>query len=395
MSDVLLASAVYLPRRHHAQGGQGVVLAAHQEELNRTVAVKRIRPEKLYAATRRRRFLREAVITAQLQHPGVVPIYGLGHDNNGPFYSMPLIDGQTLEEAIAAYHHDEYSRGDPGNRSLRFRELLHHFITICQTIAYAHDQGVIHRDLKPSNVMLGLYGETLVMDWGLAKRSRGNDAVDEFGEDTPSPSPSSDDLTATGAVLGTPRYMSPEQAKGETVGPASDIFALGLILYAILTGKPAFDETNLHGSDPFKAVREATIVPLRIREPSLPSALGAICLKSLAARPVDRYPSARALAEDLSKWLADEPVGAYRDPFAERARRWVKRNRTAVTGATAALVVGLVGLAAVSAVLAQSNADLTAANANTQRALSESEESLQQARAVSAFLVGAFRSPDP
>ena len=261
-----------------------------------------------------------------------MPIYGLGQDEDGPFYTMPFIEGQTLQEAIDAFHGDESLRRDPGRRALRFRGLLQQFIAVCNTMAYAHDQGVIHRDLKPSNIMLGPYGETLVMDWGLAKRLGTDDAGGEAEGDAPSPSPSPDALTATGAVLGTPQYMSPEQARGEPTGPASDVFSLGLILYAILTGKSPYADAVLQGADLWKAVREAAVVPPRRRDPGLPGALEAICLKALAARPEDRYSTARALADDLSKWLADEPVGACRDPFAERARRWAKRHRTAVTG---------------------------------------------------------------
>ncbi len=150
------------------------------------------------------------------------------------------------------------------------------------------------------------------------------------------------DLTATGIVLGTPRYMSPEQARGQPAGPASDIFSLGLILYAILTGKSAFDDASLLGEDALKAVREAAVVPPRRRDPSLPRALEAICLKALSARPEDRYGSARSLAEDIAKWLADEPVSAWREPWPVRGRRWVKRHRTAVAATAAACAAALI-----------------------------------------------------
>ncbi len=169
LPEILSAVAVYRPQRHHARGGLGEVLTARQEELDRTVALKRIRPDKLHEAARQR-FLREAAITGRLQHPGIVPIYGVGRDDDGPFYTMPLIEGQTLQEAIDGFHKDESLVGDPGGRGLRLRGLLQRFITVCNTVAYAHDQGVVHRDLKPSNIMLGAYGETLVLDWGLAKR---------------------------------------------------------------------------------------------------------------------------------------------------------------------------------------------------------------------------------
>ena len=227
---------------------------------------KRIRPDRFHEGARRR-FLREAAITARLQHPGIVPIYGLGQDEDGPFYTMPFIQGQTLQEAIDELHRDESISLDASQRSLRFRRLLQRFITVCNTIAYAHDQGIVHRDLKPLNIMLGPYGETLVMDWGLAKSFGTDDGDIEVEGETPSPSPSPDALTATGAVLGTRQYMSPEQTKGEPAGPASDVFSLGLILYAIFTAKPAFAADNLGGAGALNSVRTAAVLPPRNRDP--------------------------------------------------------------------------------------------------------------------------------
>ncbi len=286
----------------------GEVLVARQQELDRPVALKRILSGKIHEVSRRR-FLREAVITAQLQHPGIVPIHGLGEDEDGPFYTMPFIRGETLQVAIERFHRDQALRRDSGRRGLELRGLLQRFITICETIAYAHDQGVVHRDLKPSNIMLGPYGETLVMDWGLAKRYQGDGSDADPDAEDPSPSPSPDDLTAVGAVLGTPQFMSPEQAVGRPTSPASDLYSLGVILYAILTGKSPYEVPP--GSDRLQLVREAALVPPRQRDPSVPRALQAICLKAMAARPEERYMTARALAEDLAKWLADEPVSAY------------------------------------------------------------------------------------
>ena len=263
----------------------------------------------------------------------------LGQDDDGPFYTMPLIEGQTLQEAIEEFHGDENLSRDSGQGSLRFRALLQKFATVCDTVAYAHGQGVVHRDLKPSNIMLGRYGESLVMDWGLAKHFSSEDADDEQEIDGPSPTLSPDALTATGAVLGTPQYMSPEQAKGLPTGPASDIFNLGLILYAILTGVPAFEEASLEGGDPLKAVRDATVLPPRDRDPHLPRALNAICLKALAARPEDRYISARDVGRDLENWMADEPVTAYRRRWPERLAVWARRHRAWVQAGTAALIL--------------------------------------------------------
>ena len=368
------------------------MLAARQEELGRLVAIKRIRPERLHEAARRR-FLREAEITAGLQHPGIVPIYGLGQDSDGPFYTMPLIEGQTLEEGIEEFHGDESLNRDSGQGSLRFRELLQKFTTVCDTVAFAHDQGVVHRDLKPSNIMLGRYGETLVMDWGLAKRVGNEDSDDEADGQAPSPSPSPQTLTATGAVLGTPQYMSPEQARGLTTGPASDVFNLGLILYAILTGSPAFEEASLEGADPLNAVRDAAIRPPRDRDPRLPRPLDSICMKALAAQPDDRYASARDLGRDLEKWMADEPVTAYRRRWRERLAVWARRHRAWVHAGTVALL--LVTTVSIAALLGTDSVRRRAtkaarAEAAARKKAVESEQdalgALHQARKLTAML---------
>src|SRR5205085_10705226 len=155
---------------------------------------------------------------------------------------------------------------------------------------YAHDRGVLHRDLKPSNIMLGPYGETLVMDWGLAKRYAGAPAEVEADGEPSSPSPSPDDVTATGAVLGTPQYMSPEQAAGRPVGPASDLYSLGVILDAILTGG-LLDEVEESAGAVFPPIRPASVVPPGRRDARVPAALGAVCLKAMAVEPEERYPS--------------------------------------------------------------------------------------------------------
>jgi tetratricopeptide (TPR) repeat protein len=238
----------------------------------------------------------------------------------------------------------------------------------------------------------------LVLDWGLAKRL-GEEAAGEDGGEAPSPGPSSEAVTVTGEVLGTPQYMSPEQARGEPAGPASDLFSLGLVLYAILTGRSAFEESSFRRGDRLEGVRAAAIVPPRRRDADLPRGLEAICLKALAARPADRYASARALAEDVARWLADEPVTAWREPALVRVQRWMRRHRTT---AAAVVMAGVIGLGTVAAVQARANVRLNRSNEATKRALTQSEESRQQseelrrqAEAVSSFLVAAFRSPDP
>ena len=239
------------------------------------------------------------------------------------------------------------------------------------------------------------------------------------------------DLTATGEILGTPQYMSPEQAKGEPAGPAGDIFSLGLILYAILTGKTGVRGVELSRRGPAQGgARGGDRAAAQAGTRSCPAGWRRSASRRLAARPEDRYASARALADDVTRWLADEPVTAWREPFSRRARRWARRNRAVVTGAVAALLAGLIGLAAVAVVQARANArlktaysllktandatnralaekttaqqatgealaDTRAAKKATDAALVQSEESRKQAKAVSNFLVEAFRSPDP
>ena len=195
-------------------------------------------------------------------------------------------------------------------------------------MAYAHSRGVLHRDLKPGNVMLGKYGETLVVDWGLAKAVGRTDAtkIDEEGTLKPS-SGSGVAATQMGSAIGTPSYMSPEQAAGQLdrVGPASDVYSLGATLYTLLTGQAPFHEDDrgqllqkVQQGD-FKAPRQVTR--------AVPAPLEAVCLKAMARQPEDRYPTARALALDIEHWLADEPVSAWPEPVVVRAQRWTRRHR--------------------------------------------------------------------
>jgi serine/threonine-protein kinase len=330
----------------HAQGGLGRVSIARDEKLRRHVALKEIRPDRLDNAALRQRFLTEAEITGQLEHPGIVPIYALDEDANGqPYYAMRFVAGRTLAEAIAAYH------GQP--TTLAFRDLLKRFSDVCQTIAYAHSKGVIHRDLKPANVLLGEYGETLVLDWGLAKQllvdasSEPRALVD--AEDRPftvgaSPETPVEGLTEAGQVLGTPAFMSPEQAEGQSarVGPATDIYALGAILYQVLSGRVPYRGKN--AANVLAQVRIAPPpAPSEVRR-GLPRPLEAVCLKAMARHAADRYLTATELAREIEHWLADEPVSAYSEPVLARLGRWARRHKPAVAGGIALLTSGVIAL---------------------------------------------------
>ncbi len=345
----------FTPLGLHAEGGLGRVHRARDEQLRRTVALKEIRPERADDDRVRRRFLNEAEITGQLEHPGIVPIYALELDAaSRPVYAMRFIHGRPLTDAIQAHHRRPTALG--------LRELLQRYISVCQTVAYAHAHNVIHRDLKPDNILLGEYGETLVVDWGLAKRlgpdgdafvvgpaeptSDADDPTAGLSETilTPSPTEGPDGagpLTVAGTVMGTPAYMAPEQARGEPLTPAADVYSLGAVLFSILTGKVPY-----RGTSAMEILRKVAA-----GEPptaaGAPRALNAIYFKAMARDPESRYTTAAELAEDVGRWLADEPVSAHREPWPARAGRWARHHRPLVASAVVAaliLAVTAVGL---------------------------------------------------
>jgi serine/threonine-protein kinase len=365
---VLLGTTDYVPEarerytlsRLHATGGIGRVWLAHDDSLGRDVALKELRPERAAQPAVWARFLREARITGQLEHPGIVPIYEVGRrpDDQGPFYTMRFVRGRTLAEAAASYH-QKRGRGEAG--PLELRELLTAFVGICNAVAYAHSRGVLHRDLKPQNVVLGDYGEVIVLDWGLARLLGQPDGDGDAGL-RPVAVEAEGGGTMQGQVLGTPAYMSPEQAEGrlDRLGPATDVYGLGAILYEILTGRAPFT-----GADTIAILRQVVHdSPARPRSvvARTPAALEAVCLKALTKQPAERYASAKELAGEVQQWLAGEPVAAYREPWTVRAGRWVKRHRVLVTSAAAAGLVSLIGLAVVLGLQARANRDLRAAN---------------------------------
>ncbi len=291
--------------RSKARGGLGEVFLAFDTELNRSVALKELQVQRAHDPAFQARFLFEAEVTGRLEHPGIVPVYSLNrHADGRPFYAMRLLDGGTLRDAIDRLHR----AGGPAEgleaRELAFRRLLRSVIDACNAVAYAHSQGVVHRDLKPENVMLGHFGETLVVDWGIAKLHP--DVGGPGAETSPEGRPPSDpSRTRPGSLIGTPRYMSPEQAEGDLgrVGPSSDIYSLGAILYCVLVGHDAFPD----GDTPavLGRVRRGIFPgPRRLRR-SVDSTLEAICLKAMSLDPRDRHATALELASELEKWLSD------------------------------------------------------------------------------------------
>ena len=277
--------------RPHARGGLGAVFVALDAELNREVALKQILEHHADDPISRQRFLMEAEITGGLEHPGIVPVYGLGTYADGrPYYAMRFIKGGNLKEAIERFHGDAGLKADPGRRSLELRKLLRRFTDVCNAIEYAHSRGVLHRDIKPDNVIVGKHGETLVVDWGLAKPVGWTEPGRESAERTLVPSSLSGSAeTLRGSALGTPAYMSPEQACGDIdgLGPRSDVYSLGATLYCLLTGRMPFEGQYL--KEMLGKVKRGDFPPPRQLDPLLDRALEAICLKAMAFRPDDRY----------------------------------------------------------------------------------------------------------
>lgn len=339
--------------RAHARGGLGQIWIALDHELNRKVALKEIQQRFADDDYSRARFTFEAEVTGKLEHPGIVPIYSLGSDDEGrPFYAMRFIQGRNLTESVRQFHQRKDTsdatsrRNEESVRQVQFRQLLHRFIAVCRAVDYAHHQGILHRDLKPDNIMLGDFGETLVVDWGLSKYvgTSTEQDVGLFGGHMPQ---SGSQQTLPGSVVGTPQYMSPEQAAGrlDKISPASDVYSLGATLYFLLTGRVPFQGENLQQI--LNRVARGDFPPPRAMAVSTPKALEAVCLKAMKLAPEDRYVSCGALADDVEHWLADEPVVAWREPFWHFAVRWFRRHRAwTVSGAAALLLIAVASIIA-------------------------------------------------
>jgi eukaryotic-like serine/threonine-protein kinase len=356
----------------HAQGGLGEVWVARDLELNREVALKQIQEHQADNPQCQTRFLHEAEVTGRLEHRGIVPVYSLGRFENGrPFYAMRFVSGTSLKDAIAAFHEAKVSDPAGVDRSLELRRLLSRFVDVCNTVAYAHSRGVLHRDLKPSNIILDEYGETLVVDWGLAKTGSIDVEAASDGVTLPPVSTRSTPDTRAGTAMGTPGFMSPEQAAGRLseLRPASDVYSLGATLYCLLTGKPPFDEPDPSLISP--RVRAGKFPRPRQVKPTVPVALEAICLKAMALSPEGRYFSARALGDEIERWLADQPVLAYPEPFPARVIRWVRRRKQWVAAAAVLLMLTVLGLAIYNWRISQEQARTTNQLAMTRDALRE------------------------
>ncbi len=365
------------------EGGMGVVYRVRDGRLGRQAALKLIRPER-GGEDAVARFRREVEITARLDHPSIPPVYEAGTTATGEhFLLMKVIEGQPLSRRIKALH----DGGHPA--ASEERALLEALVKVGEALGYAHSQGVVHRDLKPGNVMLGQFGEVMVMDWGLARELARGDEQDEpllrsasGVRDQPAPMPGEDgELTQAGTVLGTPGYMPPEQAEGRFVDPRADVFALGAVLTCVLTGRPPIE-----GASPVNklyATIEGRVVLPRDRRPDVPRELHAIAARALASDPRERYPTADAFVADLRAHLAGEEVRAHRYGMAERLQRAARRHPSLLI----ALSLGLVASLSISAALGLAAQQRLRAEHQRLRAEQEqtrAEEQRRQARALAA-----------
>lgn len=318
----------YVMRGTLGEGGIGYVDRVFDRHLGREVAIKTLKPDIARRPDRQlveRRFQTEARITALLEHPGIVPVHELGRRADGTvYYAMKQIRGRTLRAAL-----------EGADLPARLA-LLPRYVALCQAMAYAHSRGVIHRDLKPSNVMLGDFGETLVLDWGLAKRrgdaDRGLESVDLTRDDG---------RTLDGQVLGTPQYMSPEQLAGRIaeVAERSDVYALGVVLHELLTGRPPFGERSV-AALAARQMRAPPPDPAAL-EPAASAELCAIARRALARDAAERYPDAGALLADLLAFQAGGHVEAHRYTRRERLARFARRHRSALVLAASVLIVAV------------------------------------------------------
>ncbi|MHC4777088.1 MAG: protein kinase domain-containing protein [Planctomycetota bacterium] len=412
-----------------ARGGMGAIVRIVDNDIRRPVAMKVVLGED--SRERLERFVEEAQVTGQLEHPNIVPVHELGLNSTGKVYfTMKLVKGRSLEEII-----DSLADRDPVvSAEYSLSHLLQVFLKICDALAFAHAKGVIHRDVKPENVMVGRYGEVLVMDWGLAKvRGRTDLAKEEIvktvrseldGPENPAPQLANPDeskglgRTMDGDVMGTPAYMPPEQAAGRVseVDERSDVFALGGVLYKILTHEAPYEGTSV--TEVLGKARTGQFVKPRLKSPwlNIPPELQSICLKAMQWKKEGRYGSVDELIEEVRAYQDHRPVRAHRYGLLSRFVRVVRRHPAGSMAGGVALVLLSIGAALMGMVLShaqtvEARAEAQAARAEVESARAEmekrraddavvekrhalgravtAEEMLEKGRRVSAVLRGA------
>ncbi|MBL9019106.1 MAG: protein kinase [Myxococcales bacterium] len=347
-----------------ARGGLGKISRARDLRSGRIVAIKEVIGGGDDIAVR---FAREALITANLQHPAIVPVYEVGRWPNGePFYAMKLVAGRPLNQVI----------DDAADLDARLR-LVSHVLTVADALAYAHGERVIHRDLKPHNVLCGAHGETVVIDWGLARRL---DDVETSSQSLHRRISAEPGQTFLGAIMGTPSYMPPEQARGARVDERADVYAIGAILYHLLAGAPAYTGRTL--DELLDKVKAGPPQPIAERAPGVPADLAAIVERAMAREPDQRYPSAVELAHDLRRFTTGQLVLAHRYTTWQRVTRFLARHRAASASIAALLIVAVVAF--VSVVRARDDARREAAHAEQQRARADAERDEARKRLIDA-----------
>jgi WD40 repeat protein/serine/threonine protein kinase len=372
----LETSKRYLIMGEHSQGGQARIMLAYDEQLGREIAIKELLPppsESLKVLSRRdKRFLREARITSQLSHPSIVEIYEIGHRQDGTlYYTMQLVKGKTLSSCLSEL--DNYSRRIG---------LLDNFLGLCHAMAYAHSRGVIHRDLKPKNIMIGEFGESVLIDWGLAKvlRAVGNPDANQSKQHLKVQLSNflnvDDENTKTGDALGTPAYMSPEQARGEVgqIDHRSDIWGLGAVLYEILTGHPPFkgDSTD----QIIENVKRGNYSPVKQLVPQAADELVTIVKKALQPKKEDRYQSVSQMLEDVESYMTGKRVSVHEYSSWELFKRFTSKNKVAVFSGFSILAVIVTALVLLSLAYEKETAALEDAQFNLAQAYLEKAEQL-------------------
>ncbi|MDR0704967.1 MAG: serine/threonine protein kinase [Planctomycetaceae bacterium] len=348
----------YEIREKIGSGGMGTVFYAWDTQLQRNITIKTLNKKNRRNKSYRERFINEARITGKLVHSGVIPIYSLDYDAQGePYYVMRFLEGQTFEQLISQYHH---LKGAHHTRE-ELRRLIRHFINVCQTITYAHDHYIVHRDIKPSNIMLSGYGETIILDWGLAKMlapeqnknknvntlnefdnglNKSNDGLDNDIDGNGETDERTFDLTLAGGRVGTLGFQSPEYLRDGNSRFSDDIYALGVTLYFLLSNKlPYKISRDHHGM--FDLLTTSPHPP-HLENAHVSRSLSAICLCALAFDKTKRYASVAHLAADLQCWLDGNSVSVYRRSWQEKLERLIQKNAVLFGAIVVSFALGIV-----------------------------------------------------